>query len=89
MTVAELAQVTYESFLAALILTGPFLVVAMVIGVFLALIQAVTQIQDQTFPQVIKILVVSFMALALGASLSNPLYQFTLRVFVNFPVMVE
>lgn len=49
----------------AVVLSAPPLIMATIFGVIVSLIQAVTQIQDQTLPYIVKLLVVSI-ALALA-----------------------
>lgn len=55
-----------EALLAVLIMSGPVLVVTVVIGVLVGLIQALMQIQDQTLPQALKLFVVLLVLIFLG-----------------------
>jgi type III secretion protein S len=79
----------YQSAVAMLILCGPILAVAAAAGLMMGLLQAITQIQDQTLPQIIKILVVSATVFFLGFKLSSPLMEFSRDVFNNFHTIVR
>ncbi|HRJ69009.1 MAG TPA: flagellar biosynthetic protein FliQ [Beijerinckiaceae bacterium] len=89
MSSTHLAYEVYSSIWAAFVVTAPFLIAAIVIGFVLGLIQAVTQIQDQTLPQLVKILVLSLMLVVTGGWLSSPLVDHSRRLFTNFPVWVR
>ena len=84
-----LANEIYSSMIATAVLGGPILAIAASLGLLLGFIQAVTQIQDQTFPQIVKIAVVSAVLIFFGLKLAYPLYDHTLRLFSGFPVMVR
>lgn len=74
------------AFTAAIVLGAPILIITTIIGFVFAVFQAVTQIQDQTLPQVIKTIVVCIMVLFLSDSLTSPLVEFTAGLFVMPPV---
>ncbi|MES2906718.1 MAG: flagellar biosynthetic protein FliQ [Pseudomonadota bacterium] len=89
MQFAALSNEVYQILIATMVLTGPFLIVAIFLGLVLGLVQAVTHIQDQTVPQLVKIIVLSLMALGFGMWLSIPLYEQTVHVFSAFPYIVR
>ena len=62
----------------------PPLLVATVVAFVVGLFQAVTQIQEQTLPQTIKIFVIGFVLLAAGPMLVGPLYSTSEDLFTNF-----
>ncbi len=74
----------YRSAVAMLIIGGPVLLVAGGLGFLTGLIQAVTQIQDQTFPQIIKIIAVSAVLLTLGQRLGAPIVSHSEEIFATF-----
>lgn len=80
-----ISEQLYSSSLAMLALAGPVLVTAALIGFLLALFQAATQIQDQTLPQIAKILTISAILVFGGAVLASPMITFTKNIFINFP----
>lgn len=77
------------AFVSAFALAGPILGIAAALGLLMAFIQAVTQIQDQTLPQIVKIGAVSLALVAAGAGLAQPLYERSVRLFAGFPAMVR
>ena len=82
-------QEIYAAFVAAMVLAGPPLIIAPVAGLLIGVLQAATQIQDQTLTQTVKIFVIAAVLLIGGLALSNRLYQFSLHVFSAFPVIVR
>ncbi|TWI35135.1 type III secretion system export apparatus subunit SctS [Paracoccus sulfuroxidans] len=75
----------YETLNHALILvlqlSLPVIIAATAVGLIVGLIQALTQIQDQTLPMAVKLLAVSGVIIVLGAALSARLIAFTIDVF--------
>ena len=55
-----------EALLSILFASAPVLLAAVVIGVLVGLLQALTQIHDQTLPQAIKIVATLLLLLLLG-----------------------
>ncbi len=63
------------------ILSAPVLITAMVVGLIISLLQAVTQIQEQTLSFVPK-MVATFIVIALTAGwVASSLYTFAVEVF--------
>ena len=63
----------------------PPLGVAMVAGLIVSILQAATQIQDQTLPLTIKFVTVVVTLVMFGAALSAPLIQFADQILSDFP----
>ncbi len=74
---------------AAVILAGPPLLIATGVGLLIALIQTLIQLQEQTLPVAIKIIAVSGVLLVMGGMLFNPLYLLTVEIFDNFYLIVN
>ncbi len=89
MEFAILSNEIYNSLVAIMVLSGPFLVAAIGLGLALGLIQAVTQIQDQTVPQLVKIIALFMMVIGFSSYLALPLYDQTLHLFTMFPYLVR
>lgn len=89
MNANQLSYEVYSSIWAMFVVTAPFLAAAIVLGFVLGLIQAVTQIQDQTLPQLLKIIVLTLMLVVMGSWLSTPVLDQARRIFTNFPVWVR
>jgi type III secretory pathway component EscS len=72
----------------AVILAGPPLLIATGVGLLIALLQTLIQLQEQTLPVAVKIIAVSAVLLTMGGMLFNPLFLLTIEIFDNFYVIV-
>ena len=77
-------QYSYEGLLLILILSGPPILFASIIGLFVAIFQAATQIQEQTLSFAIKMVAVMATVLIMGNWLGGMIYQFATQLFNNF-----
>ena len=71
------------------LLAGVPLAVATIVGLLISFFQAVTQIQDQTLSQTLKIAAIVVVLLAMGTSRVGPLMSSTREVFADFDVIVS
>jgi type III secretion protein S len=71
------------------IVSLPPLLAAMTIGLVVAILQAATQIQDQTLPLTVKVIAVGFTLAFFGAMLTQPLFEHTNRIFEDFPIITR
>jgi flagellar biosynthetic protein FliQ len=72
-----------NALLSALIIGAPMLLVGMAAGLVIGLIQALTQIQDQTVSFVPKLLAMAAVMIACLPWLMMRLVEFTREVFTN------
>ena len=77
-------EYSYQSLLLILIISGPPILFASIIGIFVAIFQAATQIQEQTLAFAIKMVAVMATVLLMGGWLSGLVYQFANQIFQNF-----
>lgn len=77
-------QYSYEALLLILILSGPPIVFASIIGIFVAIFQAATQIQEQTFSFAVKMVAVMATVILMGGWLGGLIYHFGSQIFENF-----
>lgn len=77
-------EYSYESLLLILIISGPPIAFASIIGIFVAIFQAATQIQEQTLAFAIKLVAVMATVLFMGGWLSGLVVQFANQIFQNF-----
>jgi len=84
-----LLQHMNETLLLVLYLSAPVLGVAAAVGLVVGLLQAVTQVQDQSLPQVMKLIAVLVMIALFGAGLSVPLLRQTRDILTQFPALVR
>ena len=69
-----------------LILSLPILGIAAGVGFLVGLIQAVTQIQDNTLPQVLKLVSVLIALLLLGPWIAQPIIAEAQQIFSNLAI---
>lgn len=81
---AEIYQLSYQALLLILLLSGPPIIISMIVGLFVAIFQAATQIQEQTLSFTVKLIAVIFTLIGLGGWLSAQIMQFTNTIFQNF-----
>ncbi|MCB1508438.1 MAG: flagellar biosynthetic protein FliQ [Hyphomicrobiaceae bacterium] len=89
MTGEDIAYQVTTMLQATMVLAGPMLVVTALIGLVIGLIQAVTQIQDQTFPQTVKVIAATALLAAFGSGLAVPLYNRTEELFASFYLLAR
>ncbi len=81
---AHIFQLSYQALLLILILSGPPVLISMVLGLVVAIFQAATQIQEQTLSFVVKLLAVVLTLLIMGSWLGEVIMQFANNIFTNF-----
>jgi len=67
-----------------LILSLPPILVASVVGILLSLIQAITQLQEQTLTFGVKLIAVSVTLFVMGAWLASELLRYSDEIFSRF-----
>jgi flagellar biosynthesis protein FliQ len=84
----HLTFITQEALYLTLIVSGPPIVLSLVVGLIISVFQATTQIQEQTLTFAPKLVVV-FGVLALGGTwIGSQLLRFTFHLFDRFPEML-
>ena len=81
MTNGEVADLMYEVFILIIQLAGPMLVISMLVGILISIIQAATQIHEQTITFVPKLLVIGLILVFGGGRMMEALSNFTIRIF--------
>lgn len=77
-----------EALTTALLLAAPVLGLSLVVGVGISILQATTQIQEQTLTFVPKIVAVMLGILLLGSWMLNTLLRFTTNIFDNLSRLI-
>lgn len=86
---AELTRLTTEALYLALLLSGPALVASLVVGLSIGVVQAVTQVQEQTLAFVPKLLTVGLVLALVGGALGAELARFSGALFEALPELVR
>ncbi|MDE6937313.1 MAG: flagellar biosynthetic protein FliQ [Lachnospiraceae bacterium] len=81
MTNGEVADLMYDVFVLIIQLAGPLLVISMMVGILISIIQAATQIHEQTITFVPKLLVIGVILVFSGSKMLEMLQEFTTRIF--------
>ncbi|AKX93536.1 flagellar biosynthesis protein FliQ [Neomoorella thermoacetica] len=89
MTQEFVIHLAREALTTALLLAAPALSLSLLVGVGISILQATTQIQEQTLTFVPKIIAVILGMLLLGSWMLNTLIQFTTDIFGNLGSLVK
>jgi type III secretion protein S len=88
MTSATVLSSLTEAMVLVMWLSMPPIVVASVVGIIVSLLQALTQVQEQTLSFAIKLIAVAITIAATAGFLGSQILVFTLKLFNDFPKMV-
>ncbi|AVU77329.1 Type III secretion system export apparatus subunit SctS [Pseudomonas sp. E141] len=75
-----------QALMTVLLLSAPALAVAIIVGLGVGLLQALTQIQDQTLPQAVKLVAVLLTIVFVGPLLASQVVELGNQVLDNFPL---
>ncbi|MCI8677509.1 MAG: flagellar biosynthesis protein FliQ [Lawsonibacter sp.] len=81
MDTSQITTMLREGIWIVLKLGGPMLLLSMVVGILIAIFQAVTQIHEQTLAFIMKLSVVIIVLLVGGGWMMDTLLDYTRRVF--------
>lgn len=84
-----ITQIMNQGLLMILVLSGPPIVISMIVGIMISLFQAVTQIQEQTLTFVPKMLIIFGVLAALGPWLGSQILRFAQFCFGSFPQYIN
>lgn len=80
-------DLTVQGMVLVLILSMPAIVLATFSGLLVSLLQALTQIQEQTLGFAIKLIVVVITLLLTAHFMVGELYNYSLNLFKEFPIL--
>jgi flagellar biosynthesis protein FliQ len=89
MSIDFITGVMAETVRITLLISAPVLIVGLTVGVFVSLIQAVTQVQEITLVFVPKIVACLIALVAALPWMMNMLMSFTINIFNNIPNYVR
>jgi type III secretion protein S len=84
----EFVALTNDALWLVLVLSAPPIIVASVAGLLVAIVQAATQIQEQTLQYTVKFFAIVVTLFVTASLLASSLYRFGDRVFSEFPTLV-
>ncbi|MEZ5582395.1 MAG: type III secretion system export apparatus subunit SctS [Candidatus Competibacteraceae bacterium] len=89
MNEASVIDFTANALLLVLYLSLPPIIAAAVVGTLVSLLQALTQIQEQTLSFAIKLFVVVVTIFLTATWQGEELYKYAYNIFVNIPVLAQ
>ncbi len=88
MTPESVMVMGQEAMRVALLMAAPLLLVAMVSGLIISVLQAATQINEQTLSFIPKILAVAATAVIAGPWMLNLMLDYIRTLFSNLPYII-
>lgn len=89
MEVADVTSNVIKAMMLVLWLSLPPIVVASLVGILFSLVQALTQIQEQTLSFGVKLVAVGLTLYLTARWIGGEIYNYTLMLFDTFPMMVH
>jgi len=89
MHASEVLQLTNQALWLILLLSGPPVIVAALVGLLIAFIQAATQLQEQTVQYAAKLFAIVLTIFITSSLLGSSIYQFSDRIFSEFASIVH
>jgi len=86
---SQILYLTSRSLVLVLMLSAPPIIVASVVGVAVSLIQALTQIQEQTLSFALKLLAVVVTIFATAGWLGSMIFEYAVVIFDTFPQLTK
>lgn len=83
MSQTDITYIIKDAIMTMLLIAAPFLAVTAVIGLVISIIQAATQVQEQSIAFIFKIVAVGLILILLGSWVFSILAEFTHRIFEN------
>ncbi|GLS30838.1 type III secretion protein S [Mesorhizobium albiziae] len=87
MNSTTLANIAVDALKLTLVLSMPTIVVATAVGLVVSVLQALTQVQEQTLPFAVKLICVSLVLMATASWFSGEMYRYTLNIFDKIGAM--
>lgn len=87
MTQAMVLDIMKKAFMTIITVAGPPLVVALVVGLLISILQATTQIQEQTLSFVPKIIAIIFTLILFGSFMINKLTGLFTELYSLIPMI--
>jgi len=89
MTEDFVLHITSRALYLTLLLSAPMLISALAVGLVISIIQATTQIQEQTISFVPKIIATFLSVIICATWISSMICQFAVEIFGGFPSIIN
>lgn len=84
----QLTAVIQQALILVLVVSGPPIILSLVIGFLVSVFQAATQIQEQTLSFAPKLVVIFGVLGLAGPWMGSMLLRFTFNIFDRFPALI-
>jgi flagellar biosynthetic protein FliQ len=88
-SIGDITTLLRGGILEVLLLAGPLLFSALIVGLVVAILQATTSIQEQTLTFVPKVITILLVLAFLGGWMFSSLGDYTVQLFRTIPNMVR
>ena len=85
----EVLELTRYALWLVLILSGPPIAAAALVGLVVAFLQAATQLQEQTFAYALKFIAIVLALFVTGSMIGGTLHTYSNRIFSEFPALIR
>ncbi|WP_404334984.1 type III secretion system export apparatus subunit SctS [Sphingomonas sp. MMS12-HWE2-04] len=85
----SITSVTVQALWLVLLLSAPPIIAASAVGLLVAIVQAATQLQEQTLQYTLKFFAIVITLFITASLVAGSLYQFCDNIFTGFPAMVR
>lgn len=85
----DIVSITMEALWLVLLLSAPPIIAASAVGLLVAIVQAATQLQEQTLQYTLKFFAVVITLFVTAGLLAGSLFTFTDTIFSNFAGMIR
>ncbi len=89
MEYAEAVRLTTQALWLVLLLSAPPIIAASVTGLIVALLQAATQLQEQTLQYTLKFFAIVLTLFITSSLLGGAVYSFGEEIFTQFPYLTN
>ncbi|WAM33437.1 flagellar biosynthesis protein FliQ [Caldicellulosiruptor morganii] len=89
MDVSVVLEIARQAILTAFYIAGPILIVSMVVGIIVSVLQATTQINEQTLTFVPKLIAIAISLLIFGSWMLTKAVEFTKYLLTNINQFVK
>jgi flagellar biosynthetic protein FliQ len=89
MSIGDVTTILRQGVLQVLMIAGPMLISALVVGLVVAILQASTSIQEQTLTFVPKVFAILGVLAIFGGLMMTSLRQYTINLFRLIPEIIR
>jgi type III secretion HrpO family protein len=86
---SEVIKITQQALWLIIVLAGPPVIVAAIVGLLIAFVQAATQLQEQTFQYAAKFIAIVMTIFVTASLAGSTLYHFSDSIFTEFITLVK